>query len=159
MVTILNQFPDLDKMLHGLTYRPKVLTINTARVGIDSLLYIKHALQSSEQIAQLVLHRSSDIAGVQEEVLIDANLLPDILQQAVANFRDSRCYRVQQLIGELLLDGAMFSKSHQEMRFQECFAVASGIDGFLDAARKLYLQSVEDIYEVEFTMNLMFVTI
>ncbi len=76
------------------------------------------------------------------------NLLPDILQQAVSVFHDSKLTDIHKLIGELLEEDAFFSKSHQEMRFQECFAVSPEIDGLLDAARKLYLQTVEEIYLV-----------
>jgi DNA mismatch repair protein MSH4 len=34
------------------------------------------------------------------------------------------------------------------MRHQECFAVQPDINGMLDVARKTFLQSVEDIYEL-----------
>ncbi len=37
LVTLMIKFPDLDKMLNGLTYRAKTMTINTARVGSDTL--------------------------------------------------------------------------------------------------------------------------
>jgi hypothetical protein len=39
-------------------------------------------------------------------------------------------------------------KLHTHTHAQECFAVNAGIDGLLDVARKTFLQSVEDIYEL-----------
>lgn len=47
----LSQFPDLDKMLAGLTTVPKTTTFRTARRGIDTLIYLKHTLKQSQDLA------------------------------------------------------------------------------------------------------------
>lgn len=134
-------------MLNGLTYRPKSLTINTARVGIDTLLYIKKTIQLCEEMACNIVGQTAGSDGV---LLVGVSLdsLPLLLPQAIDAFRQPALTSIHKLICELLVDDASFSKSNQEMRFQECFSVSPGVDGFLDAARKLYLQSVEDIYAV-----------
>ena len=61
---------------------------------------------------------------------------------------------MNQKIDGLLTESTIFSKSAYEMRHQECFAVRSNVDGYLDVARKAFLQSVEDIHEAAETHSL-----
>ena len=51
IVALLQQFPDLDKMLSGLTHQPKKVTQKTASTGIDTLIFLKQALKTAPALA------------------------------------------------------------------------------------------------------------
>ncbi len=57
---MLQQFPDLDKMLSGLTTTPKQVTQKTARAGIDTLIYLKQALHTAPALADALGDLSRD---------------------------------------------------------------------------------------------------
>jgi hypothetical protein len=67
---------------------------------------------------------------------------------SISIFRDFRFATMISLIDNVLNTDVNYTKSIQEMRYQEGFAVKSGVDGLLDAARRSFLQSVEDINNV-----------
>ena len=53
LVSLLKAFPDLDKMLGGLTVaKPKQVTVKTARQGIDTLIFLRQALKTSHSTAE-----------------------------------------------------------------------------------------------------------
>lgn len=131
-------------MLNGLISQPKTYTVNTARIGIDTLIYIKQAIQVGEKIASVFVEKHNVLHQADGEM----QDTPDIIMDAVNNFRDVKLTLIEKLIYELLCENTSFSKSNHEMRYQECFAVSTGIDGLLDAARTLYLQTLEEIFAV-----------
>ena len=45
---------------------------------------------------------------------------------------------------DVIHHGAQYQKGHLNMRNQKCFAVKSGINGILDAARRTYSELIED---------------
>lgn len=47
-----------------------------------------------------------------------------------------------------ICDSTVHEKSTKTRRLQECFAIKAGVCGLLDVARKAFLQSVEDVYEL-----------
>jgi len=186
-VTILTEFPDLDKLLSGLTYVPKTLTQNTVRAGIDTLIGIKHALKLSRSLADLlgtVTHPEFPAIALQQHqqhhhlhhpptanngIANESNNGPDdtaqhmmrieeeLMQQSfrlfkeiMKNFTDPALSHLEEAIAELFSESTTFSKSSYEMRYQECFAVKSGINGLLDIARQTYLSTAEDIHRVCF---------
>jgi len=79
--------------------------------------------------------------------------LGDLLLDAVISSLHSReIGEIAKAIDDVISDSTTFSKSSHEMRHQECFALKGGISGALDIARKTYLQTVEDIYLVNFLL-------
>lgn len=154
-VDILSQFPDLDKLLSGLTNVPKTLTPNTVRAGIDTLIGIKHTLKLAKSLANLlgtVAHaeivpaESDGFTRNQIDEIIQHSFL--LFKEMMRNFTDSALDNMERDIGELLAESTTFSKSAHEMRYQECFAVKSGVHGLLDIARQSYLSTVEEIHRV-----------
>lgn len=132
---VLQTYPDLDRMLTGLTAVPKQLTLTTARCGINTLLFVKETLRASKLLAAAV----SELTVAQ----------PDALLSSIAgNLCNTDLEDMEVAISRLICEGNALSKSQQEMRHQECFAISSGVDGMLDVARKTYLQTVEEIYQV-----------
>ena len=55
---------------------------------------------------------------------------------------------ITSLIQEFVCESTIHEKSTKTRRLQECFAIQPGVCGLLDVARKAFLQSVEDIYEL-----------
>lgn len=129
-------------MLSGLTHKPKTLTTNTLRQGIDTLIYVKQAIKVLDEVVQVT------IDGKENVDINTGNVrhLPVVLQGATANFRDIRLGKISQAIGNVLSEGSTYSKSAHEMRYHECFAVKTGVDGYLDVSRKTYLETVEEIF-------------
>lgn len=140
MANIIGQFPDLDKLLSGLTLTPKTLTTNTVKLGIDTLIYLKHSIQLSASL----LHSIKEIKSSEIESMT-------LFEQIYSNFNEITLNEIENWISELLIESTQYSKSVSEMRYQECFAIKIGADGLLDVARKTYLQTVEDINKVNYT--------
>lgn len=141
--SILTQFPDIDKMLSGLVSSSKLPSVRSAKRGIDTLIYVKQTVKTAK-----VLHKA--LISFHHSCIIDHDNTPALeLISTVSNIvGNSQLDIIKTYIDDLLAESTTFSKSQHEMRYQECFAVRGGISGELDVARKAYLQSVEDIYEV-----------
>ena len=160
------QFPDLDKMLSGLTSNPKKITANTARVGIDTLIYLKQALKTAPILAEALAglrspnrerNNNSNNSRHQRhneqehEHQDDEEVEPSshpLVEAIINNLRAPQLGRMEEQIMEVVTESTAFSKSAHEMRHQECFALRTGIHGLLDVARKTFLQTVEDLYKV-----------
>lgn len=171
VVALLQQFPDLDKMLSGLTHAPKQVTQKTARTGIDTLIYLKQALRTApvlaDALSELSLprhrlgvgqrhgqaqahHRDRNPAareGSAEEPPDEPEMHP-LVGAIVHNLRDPALHRMEGSILQVITESTVYSKSVHEMRHQECFALRAGIHGLLDVSRKTFLQTVEDLYKV-----------
>jgi len=134
--SILASMPDLDKILSGLCTTPKCVTVRTARTGIDTFIYLKQALKSASAL-EACLHESIG----DEDTLLSA---------LCENMKSNTFEDIQRIIDDTIAESVNYSKSSHEMRHQECFALKSGLNGPLDVARKSFLQTVEDIYEVRY---------
>lgn len=135
---MLQQFPDLDKMLSGLTHHPKTVTQKTAQSGIDTLIYLKQVLHTVPQLGD-ALSKLSPLSDGAVQPLVEA---------VVENLSDPALKSMEEAINAVLTESTSFSKSMHEMRHQECFALRTGLHGLLDVARKTFLQTVEDLYKV-----------
>lgn len=151
----LRQFPDLDKMLAGLSAVPKNITPKTAKVGIDTLIFLKQTLKVAPilaaSLAGLRDRRPADTASGQSQrpstgpLSVGNNPLLDAL---CSNLMDPQLGGLLNLLLASITESTEYSRSAHEMRHQECFALRNGIHGLLDVARKTFLQTVEDIYRV-----------
>jgi DNA mismatch repair protein MSH4 len=139
VVSLLQQFPDLDKMLSGLTHQPKTVTQKTAHNGIDTLIYMKQALHTAPLLAAALQKLSGTEADAAAQPLVGA---------INENLSDPTLKSMEDAINAVLTESTTFSKSMHEMRHQECFALRTGLHGLLDVARKTFLQTVEDLYKV-----------
>ena len=133
---VLCRLPDLDRMLSGLSSTPKALTANTARVGIDALIALKHLLRLLPDLLRAMEPIRSAAVGHAES----------LLQTLIDNFSAASFAQMEQDIDEALTESTSFSRNAEEMRHQECFAVRAGAHGLLDVARTSYLQCVEDMH-------------
>lgn len=100
-------------MLGGLTRTPKVHTVLTARVGIDTLIFLKHTLKLLPELSAAVDELGRGAVGGAGPLL---HTLSDNL--SAASFQ-----AILVAMEEVLTDSTAFSKNADEMRNQECFAV------------------------------------
>lgn len=149
VVALLQQFPDLDKMLAGLTYCPKHITQKTARAGIDTLIYLKQALKTAPALAQALsmLEAGKGAANSRGSAATPAQAHP-LVGAIVTNLSDPALRKLEASILALVTESTYYSKSVHEMRYQECFALHKDVHGLLDVARKTFQQVVEDIHTV-----------
>lgn len=168
IIRLLKALPDLDKMLYGLVTAPKQLTIKTVRISIDTLIYLKECLRLCPLFAAVLRDISLSVDPItstgesqnsqsnvnattsadhdmQQSPANQLNLLVDTL---IDNFSDTFFHELRERIDNIITDSTNYSRSTHEMRYQECFAIKSGVDGVLDLARKSFLQNVEDIYSL-----------
>jgi DNA mismatch repair protein MSH4 len=135
-------------MLGGLSSVPRQLSVVSARTGIDTLLFLREALKLSKALSTVLNTFCDDTANMQSPLLHNISLsvwCDDLIA-------------IEDAINTMLSDTNPFSKSQQELRHLECFAIKSGVDGLLDVARKTYLQTVEEIYQVHIDLLLSFLT-
>jgi DNA mismatch repair protein MSH4 len=146
VVDILVKFPDLDRMLTGMSMTEKNLTPKTVRKGIDTLIYLKSSLILAPALVSALDRVEHDTAAPLEEEINRAN------ESLLASMRHSMGNAIyEEILGNvcnLISDSTTYSKNSHEMRHQECFAIRSGVNSFLDLARSTFLQCVEDIYEL-----------
>jgi DNA mismatch repair protein MSH4 len=140
VVALLQQFPDLDKMLSGLTHEPKNITAKTARTGIDTLIFLKQTLRLAPMLAEALHHLAAGGRG--------SAPAPALVTAVTENLQHPALVTMEQAINALITESTSFSKSVHEMRHQECFALRTGVHGLLDVSRKTFLQTVEDLYQV-----------
>lgn len=148
IIDILTKFPDLDKMLIGLTSIPTKITKTSARTSIDTLIFLKEVLLISPSLANTMkrLIPNEFISNTPQRGNINSS--NSLVLTLINNFQHSSFINIKNIIDETLTESTKYSKSPHEMRHEECFALKPGINGLLDVARKTYLQSVEDIYSL-----------
>lgn len=150
---LLRRFPDLDKMLSGLTNVPKIVTAKTARTGIDTLIYLKQTLKLIPLLADTLreLMVKTDTSA-RPTVLAGESQLEGqpmtLLQAIVSNLQAPPLTQFLGMINDTLTESTEYTRSAHSMRHQECFALKTGIHGLLDVARQTFLQTVEDIHSV-----------
>lgn len=140
VVACFQDLPDLDKLLGGLTNQPRNVTAKTARVGIDTLIYLKQALATAPKLAAIL----QCLLTRKETACCSSSLIATI----ISNLLDPVLGRMEGSILELITDSTAACKSPAAMRHQECFAIRSGVHGLLDVARKTFLLAVEDLHAV-----------
>ncbi len=143
IVRVLTLYPDLDKLLTGLTTIPKKQNAKTAKLGIDTLISLKETLLVSNQLydALAVIEDNAADAGQTSHMAV-------LLRTILANIKNDVFFSLLETINTMLLESTKYSKSPIEMRQQECFAINSGVDGVLDISRKSYVEFVEEIYQI-----------
>lgn len=156
----LKLFPDLDKMLTGIVVVPKTVTNKTAKYSIDTCIMIKQVLRQAAQLGKIIdafntsttsidprhhqgCNQTSTGGDAPEPVYHNA-----LLHTISRNLQQPAFASMMEAIDSVLTESTHYSKSAAEMRYIECFAIKPGTNGMLDVARKTYLQSVEDIYEL-----------
>jgi len=154
--SVLKQLPDLDKMLTGIVVVPKNVTTKTAKYSIDTCIMIKQVLRQGAELATIIdgfntnrvggapMTQNGNGHGDAPEYAVNNDLLHII----ACNLKQPVFSAILDTLDEMLTESTHYSKSAAEMRHTECFAVKPGINGLLDVARKTYLQSVEDVYEL-----------
>lgn len=143
VVACFQDLPDLDKLLGGLTNQPRNITAKTARVGIDTLIYLKQALATAPKLAAILQGLLTRKEGA---VCCSSSLIATIIN----NLSDPVLGTMEGSILELITDSTAACKSPAAMRHQECFAIRSGVHGLLDVARKTFLLAVEDLHAVPY---------
>lgn len=133
LVVSLSAFPDLDKMLTGFITVPKTLTAKTAKISIDTLIYLKQTLKVIPSLAA-ALH------DLIEEIPRDVDVCT-LMQALYTNLTSPSVNELQDIVDSAITESTTYSKSAHEMRHQECFALRCGLDGLLDVARKSFLQT------------------
>lgn len=116
----LGKLLDLDSLLLHYTYAPKSATPRSAKQAIDTLLALKHTLQLLPQL-------SAALTGAEHPLL--ATIATALQAPALTALRTR--------IEEVLTEETTWARTPLQMRQQECFAVRPGIDGALDAVRKV----------------------
>ena len=151
---LLGQFPDMDQMLTGLTYIPKSATANTVKSSIDTLIFIKHSIRCAVQLSHSF---QSFFEQESSQEILNSFSVAGNTQSYIQTFVDNLCNDNLQLIeneiSQIISESTVYTKSAQEMRFQECFAIKSGTNGLLDVARKTVLLAVEEIHEVSLILH------
>lgn len=131
-VELLRRFPDLDKMLSGLTSVPKQITAKTARAGIDTLIYLKQTLKLAPLLAETLrgLVSKTDPASMnpfaiseQQDTFPQEHSNMPLLQAIVTNLQAPPLATLLGLINDTLTESTEFSRNSHSMRHQECFAL------------------------------------
>lgn len=134
---ILQSLPDLDKMLNGLSVAPKSTTQRTVRNSIDTILYLKHAIKSAKVLENII-----------QDMITKHQPMNQLLVTLKESLRVNNLIVIERMLNDIISDASTFTKSSQDMKYQECFAIRAGKSGELDLYRKSYLQTVEDIHKV-----------
>jgi len=128
----LKAFPDLDKMLAGLTVAaPKTVTVKTARQAIDTLIFLRQALRTAHVLADALDPLLTPPppppppgAGGPRVPAGDAPAHP-LLSALVRNLRSAPPHGglglLQQAVDGAFTEGTAYSRSALEMRHQVTF--------------------------------------
>jgi DNA mismatch repair protein MSH4 len=138
-------------MLSGLTSIPTKITKTTARLSIDTLIFLKEVLLIAPLLANIMkrlIPNEFSSNTPQRDNYNSSSASNSLIFALINNFQHNSFINIKNMIDETLTESTKYSKSPHEMRHEECFALKPGINGLLDVARKTYLQSVEDIYSL-----------
>jgi len=140
----LGRLVDVDAMLQQFSATPRTATPRTCRSTIDNLIALKHTLQQVRRAALTILSiphssLSSPRPPVQLPTLTSAlqDAVNPLLRAIAGNMAAPALGAVADLIAEVLTEDTTWARTPLQMRQQECFAVKPGIDGNLDAVRKV----------------------
>jgi DNA mismatch repair protein MSH4 len=117
---LLPKLIDVDGLLSAFVAAPHTATPRTARVAIDAVIALKHTLAMLPQLAACL-----QTCGA------------ELLSSVAVRLADARLDALRGHIDAIITEDTVWSKSAAQRRQQECFAVRPGIDGNLDAVRKV----------------------
>lgn len=143
----LKRVPDLDCILNRLVSIQEGKT-NARVVGanIKTIISVKHTIAVMRDIVcTLQMHDTGERDMSNDDDTVDPNV-PELISVIIANLLPDCTNDILDKITSVLTESTMLSKGTQSMQHEEIFAVAVGMDGMLDVARKTYLQTVEEIY-------------
>ncbi|KAK5614459.1 MutS protein msh4 [Crenichthys baileyi] len=124
----IGQFLDIDRLLSVLVQIPKQETVQAAEAKITHVIQLKHTLDLVPQLRMVLKTCSTALLKAYSTTLED-NRFDVILEQikTVVNYDTS------------------YLKGSLNMRTQKCYAVRPNINEFLDIARRVYTEIVDDI--------------
>ncbi|MEQ2307666.1 MutS protein msh4 [Ameca splendens] len=124
----IGQFLDIDRLLSVLVQIPKQETVQAAEAKITHVIQLKHTLDLVPQLRMVLKTCSTALLKAYSTTLED-NRFDVILEQikTVVNYDTS------------------YIKGSLNMRTQKCYAVRPNINEFLDIARRVYTEIVDDI--------------
>ena len=113
VVKILKQLPDLDKMLAGISQTFKTTTIKTARMCIDTLIFLRQALQIAPQLAD-ALHNlvlRNNVGNFENQV----GGIHDLINVLSHNLKADCFVSLLEAISDIFTDSTMYFKSALEV--------------------------------------------
>ncbi|XP_054653658.1 mutS protein homolog 4 [Dunckerocampus dactyliophorus] len=124
----LGPFLDIDQLLSVLVQVPKQETVLIAEAKITHVIQLKHIL---DRVPQLRV------------VLKNCNTA--LLKAYSTSLEDNRFDMILKQILTVVNDDTTYLKGSLNMRTQKCYAVRPNINEFLDIARRVYTEIVDDI--------------
>ncbi|KAM4540437.1 mutS protein homolog 4 [Fundulus diaphanus] len=121
-------FLDIDRLLSVLVQIPKQETVQAAEAKITHVIQLKHTLDLVPQL-RVVLKTCSTALLKAYSTTLEDNRFDTILEQ----------------IKMVVNCDTTYLKGSLNMRTQKCYAVRPNINGFLDIARRVYTEIVDDI--------------
>uniref|UniRef100_A0A3Q2PPU5 DNA mismatch repair protein n=1 Tax=Fundulus heteroclitus TaxID=8078 RepID=A0A3Q2PPU5_FUNHE len=121
-------FLDIDRLLSVLVQIPKQETVQAAEAKITHVIQLKHTLDLVPQL-RVVLKTCSTA----------------LLKAYSATLEDNRFDTILEQIKTVVNCDTTYLKGSLNMRTQKCYAVRPNINGFLDIARRVYTEIVDDI--------------
>jgi DNA mismatch repair protein MSH4 len=153
---IMVKLPELDCMLNGLSHEPKQQTVPAAKKTIDALIALKDTILYAARLAQIIA--SASIFQPQqpqqpqqqkgkkemEEDKRSCTLLLAVLRA----LEDEGLHNLGALVQESFTESTKYEKSSLQMRHEECFAIASGVNGMLDMSRAAFIGKIDEIMAI-----------
>ncbi|XP_027857440.1 mutS protein homolog 4 [Xiphophorus couchianus] len=124
----IGHFLDIDRLLSVLVQIPKQETAQAAESKITHVIQLKHTLDLVPQL---------------REVLKTCNAA--LLKAYSATLEDNRFDIILEQIKTVVNYDTTYLKGSLNMRTQKCYAVRPNINAFLDIARRVYTEIVDDI--------------
>jgi len=122
---------DIDRLVSHLSHRPATTTIQTCAASIRDLLQLKELLKCIVRFSE-----SHDSFSSPLLIAVHDSLGTSKVQATVTT------------IEEYLNPDTEWKKNLFDRQLEELFAVRTGIDGSLDAMRQLFMQNLEEVYEM-----------
>ena len=165
IIDTFTEFPDLERMLSGLTVTPQTPSTKTAKAGIDTLIYLKSTMKLLANRLMPTLRTLVAAHNVQSGRTDGGHNKNSLVESFIANFEAGGFASLSGQLEEVLTDSTAYSPSAEVMRHQECFALKAVSDDngnrrengddnettshlqiLLAVARTSFLQCVEDIH-------------
>ncbi|KAM4724327.1 mutS protein homolog 4 [Anableps anableps] len=124
----IGHFLDIDRLLSVLVQIPKQETVQAAEAKITHVIQLKHTLDLVPQL---------------REVLKTCNTA--LLKAYSTTLEDNRFDMILEQIKTVVNYDTTYLKGSLNMRTQKCYAVRPNINAFLDIARRVYTEIVDDI--------------
>ncbi|XP_044529428.1 mutS protein homolog 4 [Gracilinanus agilis] len=125
---VISRFLDTEQLLSALVQIPKQDTVKASESKITNLIYLKHTLELVEPL----------------KALLEKCKTP-LFKAYHGSLGDSRFGTILEKIRTVINDDARYLKGCLNMRTQKCYAVKPNINEFLDIARRMYTEIVDDI--------------